>query len=201
MLNLVEFISYVFVSNISPGPNAILSMSHAGKFGFKKSVLFNLGVSTGVFVVLLLCGFFSWIIFDIFPALQLIMVWIGAAYILWLAWNTLRSTPDTKSNYSKEKGNLFLKGVVLQFVNPNTILYGITVFSTFILPQYRSPLILIMFCIPLSFASFFCTACWTVFGVVFQKMISKHTKIINTLLAVLLAYCAVSLVIKLLFIH
>ena len=196
MSNFVGFLSYVFVSNISPGPNAIISMSHAGKFGFNKSILFNFGVSSGAFVVLLLSGFFSWIIFDIFPAFQLIMVWIGAAYILWLAWNTLRSKPDAKINYSEEKRNLFFQGVVLQFVNPNTILYSITVFSTFILPQYRSPLILIIFCILLSFASFFCTVCWTVFGVVFQKMISKYTKIVNTFLAVLLAYCAVSLVIK-----
>lgn len=196
MPNLLQFLSYVFVSNISPGPNAIISMSNAGKFGLKKSVLFNLGVSTGVFIVLLVCSLFSWIIFDIFPDFQLIMVWIGTAYILWLAWNTLKSKPVEENKYNKDSGNLFLQGVVLQFINPSTILYGISAFSSFILPQYQSPFILILFCILLSLASFFCTACWSVFGAVFQRFIVKHTKIVNAILATLLAYCAVSLVIK-----
>jgi cysteine/O-acetylserine efflux protein len=196
MANLLQFLSYVFVSNISPGPNAIISMSNAGTLGFKKSILFNLGVSTGAFIVLFVSSIFSWILFDIFPAFQSIMVWIGAAYILWLAWNTLQSKSAEENKYNKDSGDLFLQGVVLQFVNPNTILYGITAFSSFILPQYQSPLILILFCILLSFASFFCTVCWTVFGAVFQIFIVKHTKIVNIILATLLAYCAVSLVIK-----
>lgn len=196
MANLLQLLSYVFVSNISPGPNAIISMSNARKFGFKKSILFNFGISAGAFIVLLASSLFSWIIFDIFPAFQLIMVWVGAAYILWLAWVTLQSKPAGENKYNKGSGNLFLQGVVLQFVNPNTILYGITAFSSFILPQYQSPLILILFCILLSFASFFCTLCWTVFGAVFQMFIVKHTKIVNIVLAVLLAYCAVTLVIK-----
>lgn len=196
MLNLLEFLSYVFISNISPGPNAIISMSNAGMFGFKKSVLFNLGISIGAFIVLLLCSLFSWVLFDIFPNFQRIMVWVGATYILWLAFNTLKSKPDTENKGSKNKGNLFFQGVLLQFANPNTILYGITVFSSFILPQYQSPVILVIFCILLSLVSLFCTVCWTMFGVVFQKLIVTHTKIINVILALLLAYCAASLVIK-----
>jgi cysteine/O-acetylserine efflux protein len=196
MLNLPEFLSYVFISNISPGPNAIISMSNAGKSGFRKSILFNFGVSAGVFVVLFLCSLFSWVILGIFPAFQRIMIWIGATYILWLAWSTLRSKPVTDSKYNKKTNNLFLQGVVLQFVNPNTNLYGITVFSSFILPQYQSPFVLTLFCILLSFTSFFCTSCWTLFGAVFQRLIAKHTKIINCILAILLIYCAVALIIK-----
>jgi cysteine/O-acetylserine efflux protein len=198
MPNLLQFLSYVFVSNISPGPNAIISMSNARKFGFKKGILFNLGVATGVFVVLLVCSFFSWVIFDVFPSFQLIMIWIGTAYILWLAWNTIKSKPAEENHSHESSSNLFLQGVILQFVNPNTILYGITAFSSFILPQYQSPFILILFCILLPLASFFCTACWTVFGAVFQKFIVKHTKIVNVILATILAYCAISLVIKIL---
>jgi cysteine/O-acetylserine efflux protein len=196
MLSLPEFLSYVFVSNISPGPNAIISMSNAGKFGFRKGIVFNFGVSAGVFIVLFLCSLFSLAILNIFPAFQRIMLWIGAAYILWLACSMLRRKPATDSNYKKETNNLFLQGVVLQFVNPNTILYGITVFSSFILPQYQSFFILILFCILLSFTSFFCTACWTVFGAVLQRFIAKHTKSINVILSALLVYCAATLIIK-----
>lgn len=171
-------------------------MANAGKFGLKKSVLFNLGVSTGVFIVLLICSFFSWTLLDIFPSFQVTMVWIGAAYILWLAWKTLRIKSHAKDDVRVVKGNLYFNGIVLQFVNPNTILYGLTAFSSFILPRFQAPIILVAFCILLSVASFICTACWTVFGAVFQKFIAKHTMAVNVFLAVLLVYCAISLVLK-----
>jgi len=196
MLNLPAFLSYVFVANISPGPNTIISMSNASKFNLKKSIQFNLGVSVGAFFVLLICSFFSLTIFKVFPSIKLIMVWIGAGYILWLSWKILRSRPIAENEQSNGKSSLFFYGVVLQFVNPNTILYGVTAFTTFIIPQYNSPVILIIFSVLLSFSAFICTVCWTLFGSLFQKIIVKHGKIINVVMAILLAYCAISLILK-----
>jgi len=194
MPNLVGFLSYAFVSCLSPGPNAILSMAHAGKLGFKKSIRFNFGVGAGVFAVLLVCGFFSRALLTSFPALQRVMVWAGAAYILWLAWSTLTSTPPSSGNGGKTKENLLFQGAVLQFVNPSTILYGITVFSTFILPHYRTSVVLVLFCLLLGVIAFFCTACWTVFGALFQKVLARHAKLVSAVLAAVLVYCAASLV-------
>ena len=194
MFNLAGLVSYVVVANLSPGPNAVLSMAHAGKLGFKKSILFNFGVAVGVFAVLLLCGFFSRALFDCFPALQTMMVWAGAAYLLWLAWGTVQNKPGAKTSHPAIKGGLFFQGAVLQFFNPNTILYGITVFSTFILPHYRAAPVLVLFCALLAVAALFCTACWTVFGAVFQTFIAKHAQLVSAILAALLVYCAVSLV-------
>ena len=196
MLFFSAFLSYVFIANISPGPNTIISMSNASKFHLKKSIQFNLGVSVGAFFVLLICSFFSLIILQVFPSIKLVMVWIGAGYILWLSWKILRSRPTIKNEQSNERSNLFFYGVVLQFVNPNTFLYGVTVFTTFIIPQYNTPIIFIIFSIILSLIAFICTICWTLFGSLFQKIIMKHRKIINVVMAILLAYCAISLVIK-----
>ena len=196
MPNLVGFLSYVLVSGLSPGPNAIISMAHAGKLGFKKSIRFNFGVGAGVFAVFLLCGFFSRALLDSFPALQRVMVWAGAGYILWLAWKTFTDAPGAGNITGKAKKNLFFEGAVLQFVNPSTILYGITVFSTFILPHYRASVVLVLFCLLLGVAAFFCTACWTVFGALFQKVIARHAKLVSAILAAVLVYCAVSLVVS-----
>lgn len=196
MLNFSAFLSYVFVANISPGPNTIISMSNASKFNLKKSIQFNLGVSLGAFFVLLICSFFSLTIFQVFPSIKLVMVWIGAGYILWLSWKILRSNPIANNEQSNENSSLFFHGLILQFVNPNTILYGVTAFTTFIIPQYNSPVMLITFSALLSLIAFICTICWTLFGSLFQKIIVKHGKIINVVMAVLLAYCAISLIIK-----
>ena len=40
---------------------------------------------------------------------------------------------------------------------------------------------------------FVLTLCWSAFGSVFRRLFSQHAKTINTVMALLLVYCAVSL--------
>ena len=198
MPNFTAFLSYVIVSNLSPGPNAVLSLSNAGKYGLKRAAWFNLGIAAGIFFVLFLCGAFSLTILTVFPQIQPVMVWAGAGYILWLAWNVLKS--PTGGDGGKEEtgrktvGRLFLHGALLQFVNPNTILYGISVFATFIIPHYKSLSAMLIFCAVLSLAALAGTGCWTLFGSVFRQFVSRHEKAVNLLMALLLVYCALSLI-------
>ncbi|HWJ02835.1 MAG TPA: lysine transporter LysE, partial [Verrucomicrobiae bacterium] len=37
MPNFAAFLSYVLVTSFTPGPNNIMSMSNASRYGFKKS--------------------------------------------------------------------------------------------------------------------------------------------------------------------
>ena len=204
MFNITAFLSYAAVASVSPGHNAIVSMANASKYSLKKSLRFNLGVAIGVFFVMFLCGVFSATILSVFPALKSVMIWVGAGYILWLAWRTLRSEPlqenrdddgAGKSDLKDQKDRLLLHGIFLQFVNPNTILYGITIFSTFILPYYSSAVMVALFSGILSLLAFVFTACWTLFGSLFQKVVVKYYRIVNAVLALLLVYCAITLVI------
>ena len=195
MPNFLAFLSYVCVANLSPGPNTILSMSNSGRLGLKKGIRFNLGVAVGAFFVLLICSFFSLTLYSVFPSVKLVMVWAGAGYILWLAWRTLTTQPLAANKQVEVKGSLFVQGLILQFVNPNTILYGLSVFTTFIIPYYNASFILIVLSALLAIAAFIGTGCWALFGSVFQKVIARHSKAINIGMAILLAYCAASLVI------
>lgn len=193
-MNIAAFLSYAVIANLSPGPNTILSMSHASRYRWKKGLQFNLGVAAGVFLVLLLCGIFSLTLFRLFPQFQQGMVWVGAGYILWLAWKTYRSGPVNGQKEERAEA-LFFQGFLLQFANPNTVLYGLTVLSTFVVPYYGTPLPLTLFCLLLSLFALLGTACWTLFGSVFQKVVIAHSKGVNNILAALLVYCAISLII------
>ncbi|MDH8351524.1 amino acid transporter, partial [Klebsiella pneumoniae] len=63
--------------------------------------------------------------------------WVGAGYILWLAWHIARSDPA--SGGQEERPVSFWASLGLQFVNVKIILYGITALSTFVLPVTREP--------------------------------------------------------------
>lgn len=168
-----------------------MSMSNATRYGFKGSLKFNLGVFAGFVIIIALCTVFSAGLYELVPSVKPVMTFVGAAYILWLAWRILRGSPNGHEDIKAT--NSFKLGLLLQFVNVKVILYGITAVSTFILPYYDSPVVLFMFTIFLAFCSFASTCCWAVFGATFQKFLSRHSRLVNTVMSLLLVYCAVSL--------
>lgn len=192
MPNFAAFISYVLVTTFTPGPNTIMSMSNASRYGFKKSIMFNAGVFIGFFIIMLLSSLFSVALFGLIPSIKPVMTFIGAAYILWLAWKTYNSKPHSGEGEHR-RTNTLLAGLMLQFVNPKVILYSITLMSTFIVPYYKPVPVLAGFAAALAFTAFIATCCWGLLGSVFQRFLSKNEKAVNTIMALLLVYCAVSL--------
>ncbi|MBU5676389.1 LysE family transporter [Alkaliphilus sp. MSJ-5] len=192
MTNLAAFLSYILVANFAPGPNTIISMSNASLYGFKKSIMFNVGVFFGVFIIFALSSIFSVALYDFIPSIKSIMAYIGAAYILWLAWQTYKSKPRSEEKTQK-RTNTFLSGLLLQFVNPSVIIYSLATISTFIVPYYKSVFMLASFSVILAFVGFVGTCCWALFGSIFQKFLVKNYKAVNIVMSMLLVYCAVSL--------
>ena len=192
MPNFPAFLSYVIITTFTPGPNNIMAMSNASKYGFKKSLPFNIGVFFGFFTIIILSSFFSAKLFEIIPSIRPLMTYLGAAYILWLAWKTFKSKAKSSKGNSRQT-NKFFTGLILQFINLKVILYGITLSSNFIIPNYDSPLIIGFFAVFLAFIAFISTCSWSFFGSILRKFFETHTRSVNTVMALLLVYTAISL--------
>ncbi len=192
MPNLMAFLSYILITTFTPGPNVIMSMSNAAKYGVKKSLPFNIGVFIGFTIIMVLSSIFSITLFTLVPSIKPVMSYIGAAYILYLAWKIYKSKPSSQQEDEKATTSI-VSGLLLQFVNPKVILFCITTVTTFIIPYYKSIFALAVFSVAIAFTGFIATLCWAFFGSIFQKFIIKNDKIINTIMALLLVYCAVSL--------
>jgi threonine/homoserine/homoserine lactone efflux protein len=193
MFNWVSFIAYALATTSTPGPNTISSMSNASRHGLKAGLTFNLGIWVGFSIVMLICTAFCKLLAEIIPVIQPVLLVVGAAYILYLAWNTYRAgrNIDTKD---KSKGGGFWGGFVLQFVNPKIYIYGIVSMESYILPCFsESPLVLVLLALLLAFIGFCMTLMWALFGSVFKVLFSKYSRITNTVMALLLVYCAVAL--------
>ena len=192
MPNLGAFLSYIIITTFTPGPNNILSMSNAAKYGFKRNIPFSLGMFAGAIVIMALCSAFSATIFNLIPSIKPVMTYIGAAYILWLSWKIYKSKPHEEGKDIGKENN-FISGFLLQFVNPKVIIYGITIFATFILPYYELPAYIGLFAVGLAFIGFVSINCWALFGSGFNIFLKRYYKIVNSIMALLLVYCAVSL--------
>ncbi len=190
MFNWFNFILYALITSITPGPNNIMSMSNGKRLGIRKSISFNFGVGIGVCMLLFLSAWLASTVSAFLPKLSFPMKILGATYMLYLAFKVFKSKGELKENYRKTS---LLIGAMLQFINPKAYLYSIVTMEMYILPYYNTPHTIIMFAILLSSISVLCTICWTCFGSLLEKLFSKYARITNTIMALLLAYCALSL--------
>lgn len=185
------FLTYAVVTAATPGPNNIMSMSNGNRLGFRGALPFNFGIWAGFTIVMVSCTLFCTALSTLIPTIRLPMMILGAAYMLYLAWGTFRSSDVIQEDHSREG---FLSGLLLQFINPKIYLYGILSMEAYVLPYYEDrPVILFLFALLLAFIGFVFTLCWSAFGSVFRRLFSQYARIVNTIMALLLVYCAVSL--------
>ncbi|WP_342512002.1 LysE family transporter [Sporosarcina sp. FSL K6-1522] len=189
---VLSFLVYVCVMSFTPGPNNIMAMLFANQYGFKRTLRFCFGVGVGFFIIMILSSYFNLVLHRFIPKIELPMMLLGAGYMLYLAYKIIKSTNQGNSD-EERKYNSFFAGMMLQFINPKGVLYGITVIATFILPYHTSHIALLLFSLFLGFVGILSTASWSLFGSVFQKFLSNYQKPFNIVMALLLVYSAISI--------
>mgnify|MGYP000175835053 CR=1 FL=1 len=139
---------------------------------------------------MLICTAFCSTLTELIPAVKTPMLIAGAAYMLHLAWATYKSDGVITEDHSRSG---FYSGLILQFINLNLHLLQLCPCSYILLFYAGEPFKLTLFALLLAFIGFLFTLCWSAFGSAFRLLFSRHTKSVNTIMALLLVYCAASL--------
>jgi cysteine/O-acetylserine efflux protein len=191
MANLYPFLAYVIVTTFTPGPNNILSMSHAMRQGYRRTLGFLAGISAGFVLIMLGCGLLNVALLRLLPQARAWLNVLGAAYMVLLAVHLLRAGPMAEG---AEQGalNSFGAGFALQFLNVKVILYGVTVFAMFITPAFRDPLPVALFAAALSAVGFASISCWALAGNAFRGLLRRRYRLFNAAMAALLVYTAIA---------
>lgn len=191
MFRWASFLTYAVVTAVTPGPNNIMSMSNGNRRGFRGALPFNFGILAGFSAVMILCTTFCSLLSTLIPKIKMPMLIVGACYMLYLAWETFRSSDAIEENHSRDG---FVSGLLLQFINPKIYIYCIMSMEAYILPFYNGQVLpLLGFALLLAFIGFLFTLLWSAFGSVFKWLFSEHARLVNTVMALLLVYCAISL--------
>jgi cysteine/O-acetylserine efflux protein len=189
MTNLIPFITYIIITTFTPGPNNIVSMSNGMRDGYKKTLHFLAGIFVGFFVVMLICGLLNFVLISLLPQVKFWLNILGAIYMLYLAGHIIFSKPPSEED-GKNKLNTFIAGFSMQFLNLKVILYGVTVYSNFIVTSFQDPISVSLFAPLLAAVGYIATSCWAVGGDLFSKLISKNYRLFNLLMGGLLIYTA-----------
>lgn len=191
MFSWLSFLSYAVLTTATPGPNNIMSMSNASRIGLRRSFPFNIGIWTGFSIIMLVCTLFCNTLTELIPKIKMPMIILGACYMLWLAWKTFKSSSVSDKG---SKQITFLSGLLLQFINPKIYIYGIVSMQVYILPFYQGQWTkLTFFALLLATIGASFNICWALFGSLFRIIFSQYARITNTIMALLLVYCAASL--------
>ena len=193
MISLFSTISFILISTFTPGPSNISSASVAILHGYKHTLKYQAGLACGVFLLMFLSGLSSAALLKIFPALEPVLRYAGATYILYLAFGILKAS----YNFTERdvKSFEFSHGIMLNVLNPKLYVYTFTLFSTFLASVNQNIPTLIIVAIALAAVSFCATSTWALFGTGIKTYLHnpRQQMILNIALSLLLVYAAISL--------
>lgn len=180
-------------TSVTPGPNNIMLLASGINFGFKKTLPHSIGVSSGFFVMLLAIGFGVGALIQSSPEIYSVLKYLGAAYLLWLAWKTTISHSVSKVSDKKEKPLTISEAALFQWINPKSwmmAISGMALYTSQVNPFMSMLLVAAVF----SLINWPCVAVWAVFGSKLREKLKNPQilKMFNLTMGVLLALSAVS---------
>jgi cysteine/O-acetylserine efflux protein len=192
-MSLLPVLSYVLISTFTPGPSNISSASVASLHGYRKTLSYQAGLATAVFLMMFVSGWVSAALLRIFPVLEPVLRYVGAAYILYLAYGILRASYSFGERNAKPLG--FGHGLALNALNPKLVIYSFTLFSAFLAPVTGNAALLALAAAVLAAISFSATSIWAVFGTAIKTYLHnpRLTLVVNVLLALSLVFIAITL--------
>jgi len=128
---LVPFLLFSIVAFFTPGPNNLMLLTSGLNFGFKRTWPAMLGVACGFAFLTLCVGLGLGALFLAYPILYTIIKYLGAAYMLYLAWKIATSDPPQVNVTSGKQPVSFLQAVALQWVNPKGWAMAVTAVSSY----------------------------------------------------------------------
>ncbi|MCW3478384.1 LysE family translocator [Neisseriaceae bacterium JH1-16] len=121
---------------VLPGPDMAMVMATSASRGVKTGLLTTLGIAASRFFHVMMSGLGLAALFATHPLLFNAVRWIGAGYLLWLAWKVVRAkpTPAAAPVAAEAGSSAIARGFLTNLLNPKALM-----FCALFLPQFVSP--------------------------------------------------------------
>lgn len=128
---LLAFMAFATVTTVTPGPNNTMLLASGANFGYRRSLPAILGIAAGIVLMMTAVGLGLGGLFQTWPALYDVLRWVGASYLLWLAWRIARAGGG-KAGSGPVRPLSFLQSAGFQWVNPKAWLMVIGAVTAYI---------------------------------------------------------------------
>lgn len=140
MISLETVVTFSMASillGLAPGPDNIFVLTQSAMNGRKAGLLVTLGLCTGLVCHTLAVALGVAVIFQVSAIAFIALKLIGAAYLLYLAWQAFRASAQNianGANHVVSKLALYRRGVFMNITNPK-----VAIFFLAFLPQFVNP--------------------------------------------------------------
>lgn len=131
---LLAFVPAALALNLTPGADMLFCFGQGMSGGPRAALAASAGISAGVMVHVVLAGLGLGALVLAFPWLFGAIRWIGAGYLLWLAWKTLTTPLVAGGGMAERRSRVFRHGLIVNLSNPKVILFILA-----FLPQFVDP--------------------------------------------------------------
>ena len=138
---LLTFFMTSVILALSPGPDNLFVMAQSAQNGRSAGLSVTLGLASGLMVhtIAVAVGLAAMVHSSAvaFSTLK----YIGAAYLLYLAWQAFRASAVTEQQEQVpvlSRGNLYRRGIVMNLTNPKVSLFFMAFLPQFANPRYGS---------------------------------------------------------------
>ncbi len=135
----LAFFAAAWAISLSPGPGALAAMSSGLNHGLRKGYATTLGLVLGIWTQLLVVGVGLGAVLAASSTAFTVVKWCGVAYLVWLGIQQWRAPVQPLAQRqadaaSVRRRELFVRGVLINLVNPKG-----TVFLLAVVPQFINP--------------------------------------------------------------
>jgi len=187
---------FALSTSLTPGPNTILVTASGATFGFRRTIPLMLGVVIGFPAMMTAVGWGLGEVFRSRPGVHATLRWVGAAYLLFLAWK-IASARAGEASGARGRPLGFLRAAAFQWVNPKAWVMSITAISTFTTvggdPRRETLAIVAVFAL----VALAAIPAWALFGVAVSRFLKSERalRVFNLAMAALLVVSLVPLVV------
>lgn len=189
---LPSFLVYCYVGAITPGPANLCSLATALRYGRRAALRQWRGLLTGFFLVSMASVLVTYFLGTVLNQYVGLLSWVGAAYLLWMAFQTLRSSAGPEGQAPEAPG--FWSGLLVNLTNVKVMLFCLMALASYVLPYGGSFGSLLAAGLFLPFTGPLANLVWLFAGAALQKLFTGHRRAVDVACAAALALCAVSLV-------
>ena len=181
----------ILVVGYTPGPANIYSLAMSLRHGRKQSMVMWLGLLTGFLIAVTLMAVLTHFIGMAFGEYVGFLKYLGAAYIVYLAYRIWRSN---RQGNEKQGDCTFVSGMLVQMTNAKMLLFDLTAFSTFVLPYSNSFVDLLEVGAWLVLAGPGGNLVWLLAGRYLRQFFTKYGRQVDVVSAMALVLCALYIV-------
>lgn len=192
---MYQMIVYMAVTMITPGPNNLTMLYLGASYGFRGTRKFFTSSTVCLFIKTLLCGGLNLALADLIPQAVSYLKWIGAAYMIYLAFVMAKSGWSKESTVTgQQKESTYSSGVILQLLNMKSWVSCLSLYAVYVIPVSSSVITVLWVAAVYTAFMILSSICWGAFGDIMRRFISKYKKPFGIVMGLSLVYCAVTAV-------